>query len=155
MKKAWTQKYWTGSEHVHFDQPALEATLLDYIHEVEHVAERIVKLEKAIDEAVEQAPPEMRAVIEALQALRGVAKITAVTIVAELGSLSRFENPRQLMGYSGLVSREYSSGKRIRRGTHHQNRQCPPATGDCGSGVGVSAPAIGGRFLLRRQKNWR
>ena len=54
--------------------------------------------------------------IEALQALRGVAKITAVSIVAEVGTLSRFEKPRQLMGYSGLVSSEFSSGNRIQRG---------------------------------------
>lgn len=58
----------------------------------------------------------MRAVVEALQALRGVAQITVVTVVAELGMLSRFNTPRQLMGYSGLVSSEYSSGNRIRRG---------------------------------------
>jgi transposase len=102
---------------VHFDQPALEATLEDYLHEVEHAAQRIVKLEKAIDEAVVNAPAEIRAVIEALQALRGVAQTTAATIVSELGSLSRFESPRQLMGYSGLVAREHSSGNRIRRGS--------------------------------------
>ena len=58
----------------------------------------------------------MRAVIEALQALRGIARISAVTLVAELGQLSRFARPRQLMGYSGAVSREHSSGERIRRG---------------------------------------
>jgi transposase len=117
VKKAWTQKYLTWmKEHVHFEQSALEATLLDYIHEVDHMGERIQRLEKSIDEAIEKAPPEMRAVIEALQALRGVAKITAVSIVAELGSLSRFDKPRQLMGYSGLVSSESSSGQRIRRG---------------------------------------
>jgi transposase len=103
-------------EQVHFDQPALEATLLDYIHEVDHQADRIQRLEKSIDEAIEQAPPQMRAIIEALQALRGVAKITAVSIVAEVGSLSRFQTPRLLMGYSGLVSCEFSSGKRVRRG---------------------------------------
>ena len=76
------------------------------------MAERTERLEKAIDVAIEKAPPEMPAVIEALQALRGVAKITAVSLVAEVGSLSRFEKPRQLMGYSGLVS----SGNRIQRG---------------------------------------
>jgi transposase len=116
--KAWTKQHlqWIKT-HVHFDQPALEATLEDYLHEVEHVAERIVKLEKAIDEAVAQAPPEIRAVVEALQALRGVAQTTAATIVSELGSLSRFESPRQLMGYSGLVAREHSSGNRIQRGS--------------------------------------
>jgi transposase len=42
--------------------------------------------------------------------------MTAVTIVVETGSLSRFQNPRQLMSYSGLVSSEYSSGNRIQRG---------------------------------------
>jgi transposase len=116
--KAWTKQHleWI-STHVHFDQPALEATLEDYLNEVKHVAERIIKLEKAIDEAVQQAPPEIRAVIEALQALRGVAQTTAATIVSELGSLSRFESPRQLMGYSGLVAREHSSGNRIQRGS--------------------------------------
>jgi transposase len=117
VKKSWTQKYLTWiKEQVHFDQPALEATLSDYVHEVDHMAERIERLEKAIDVAIEKAPAEMRAVIEALQALRGVAKITAVSIVAEVGSLSRFEKPRQLMGYSGLVSSEFSSGNRIQRG---------------------------------------
>jgi len=118
VKKNWTQKYmqWIHSQ-VHFDQPALEATLLDYVHEVDHAVERIQRLEKAIDEAVQAAPPAMQAVIEALQALRGVAQITAVSIVSELGSLSRFSNPRQLMGYSGLVSSERSSGNRIQRGS--------------------------------------
>jgi len=118
VKKSWTQKYMTWiKEQVHFEQPALEATLLDYVHEVEHMAERIQRLEKAITEAIEKLPPAMRAVVEALQALRGVAQITAVTVVAELGTLSRFPSPRQLMGYSGLASSEYSSGNRIQRGS--------------------------------------
>jgi transposase len=113
----WTQKYLNWIRiHVRFDQAAQEVTLAHYLHEVEHVAERIVKLEKAIDEAVAQAAPEVRAVIEALQALRGVAQTTAATVVCELGSLARFPSPRQLMGYSGLVPREYSSGNRILRG---------------------------------------
>lgn len=102
--KAWTQKHreWIKSQ-VRFEHPALEVTLGDYLEEVDHVATRIVKLEKAIDEAVRQAPPEIRAVIEAPQALRGVAQTTAASIVGELGSLSRFPSPRELMGYSGLV----------------------------------------------------
>ena len=45
-----------------------------------------------------------------------MAQTTAATVVCELGSLARFQSPRQLMGYSGLVSREYSSGNRIQRG---------------------------------------
>src|SRR5438046_6451591 len=54
----------------------------------------------------------MRAVIEGLQALRGIAQVSAVTIVAELGQISRFARARQLMGYSGAVSSEDSSGER-------------------------------------------
>lgn len=115
--KAWTKKYLNWIRiHARFDQPALEATVSHYLQEVEHAAERILHLEKAIDEAVAQAAPEVRAVIEALQALRGVAQTTAATVVCELGSLARFESPRQLMGYSGLVSREHSSGNRVQRG---------------------------------------
>src|SRR5688500_14499204 len=115
--KAWTKQHleWIKT-HVHFDQPALEATLLDYLHEVEHVATRIVKFEKAIDEAVQTAPMEIRTVIEALQALRGVAQTTAATIVSELGARPRFQSATLLMGYSGLVAREHSSGKRDQRG---------------------------------------
>ena len=115
--KAWTQAHltWVKSA-VHFEHAAQEATLLDYLHEVEHAAERITRLEHAIDEAVTAAPEPMRAVIEALQALRGIALVTAVTIAAEVGELSRFATPRQLMGYSGAVPSEDSSGQRTRRG---------------------------------------
>lgn len=114
---AWTQAHlaWVQSA-VHFDHASQEATLLDYIHEVEHVADRITRLEGAITAAVETAPTQTRAVIEALQALRGIALISAVTIASEVGELSRLTKPRQLMGYSGAVSSEDSSGERTRRG---------------------------------------
>ena len=52
----------------------------------------------------------------ALQSLRGIAQLSAVTIMAEVGELSRFEHPRQLMAYSGAVSSEHTSGARVRRG---------------------------------------
>jgi transposase len=112
-----------------------------------------VRLEKAIDEAVRKAAPEIRAVIEALQALRGVAQMTAATIVSELGSLSRFESPRQLMGYSGLVPREHSSGNRVQRGgitktgNSHLRRVLVEA-----AWAYRHRPNVTG-FLLRRQKN--
>jgi len=60
---------------VHFEQPAQEYTLLDYLHEVEHMADRIRRLEQAIEEAVKLAPQRMQEVIQALQALRGVAQL--------------------------------------------------------------------------------
>ena len=113
----WTQRHLTWvKQAVHFEEPAQEATLLDYIHEVDHVAGRIERLERAIDDAVKTAPTHMRAVIDALQALRGIALVSAVTIVAEVGELSRFARAPQLMGYSGMGAREDSSGARTRRG---------------------------------------
>ena len=65
---------WMAVDHRWFPCRTL-ATLLDYLHEVEHVADRIERLAPAIDQAVTTAPERMRAVIEALQALRGVAQV--------------------------------------------------------------------------------
>lgn len=114
---AWTVKYLEWVRSVRFEYEALNATLLDYLGEVDRQAERVVRLERAIDAAIEQMPAEMKAVVAGLQALRGVKKLSAVSVVAELGPLSRFERPRQLMGYSGAVSRESSSGQHIWRGS--------------------------------------
>jgi transposase len=115
--QAWTQVHlaWVKSA-VHFAHAPQEATLLDYLHEVEHMAARIERLEAAITVAVQTAPVRLRAVIDALQALRGIALVSAVTIASEVGELSRFTKPRQLMGYSGAVASEDSSGERTRRG---------------------------------------
>src|SRR5258708_4631684 len=112
----WTQRHLTWIRQMPFEEPAQEATRQDYLHEVDHVASRLERLDRAIDDAVTTAPAPMRAVIDALQALRGVALVSAVTIVAEVGELSRFTRAPQLMGYSGLGAREDSSGTRTRRG---------------------------------------
>jgi transposase len=114
--RPWTQRYLAWVAQVHFDQPAQEATLADYVHEVTHAATRLTRLERAIEEAIVGLPTRIRAVVEALQALRGIATISAVTIVAEVGELSRFARAPQLMGYGGLGASEDSSGPRQRRG---------------------------------------
>jgi transposase len=117
IKSPWTNAHWEWIKtKVHFEQPAQEIALSDYVHQVEHLVARIERLDQAVLEAARSVPPPMRAVIESLQALRGVAQVTAVTIVAELGEISRFAKARQLMGYSGLVPSEDSSGERQRRG---------------------------------------
>jgi transposase len=115
--KAWSQTYMAWVRQLRYEQAAQEWTRLDLLHEVEHMAERVKRLEEAIREAVKLAPVGMQEVIRGLQALRGVAEISAVTVVAELGRVSRFENARQLMGYSGAVPSEKSSGKRQQHGS--------------------------------------
>ena len=102
---------WPGCGRLRFEQMAQEATRLDYLHEVEHMGERVLRLEQAIAEAVKLASPALQEVVRGLQALRGIAQISAVTIAAELGNISRFEGARQLMGYSGAVPSEDSSGQ--------------------------------------------
>jgi transposase len=114
--KAWTAPYMAWVRQVRFAQVAREATMLDYLHEVDHMAARVKRLEQAITEAVKLAAPAVQEVVRSLQALRGIAEISAVTIAAELGSVTRFDTARQLMGYSGAVPSENSSGKRTQRG---------------------------------------
>ena len=115
--KAWTQAYMFWVQQIRYAQMAQEATKLDCLHEVEHMGERVVRLERAIAEAIQLASPQIQEVVKGLQALRGIAQISAVTIAAELGNISRFEGARQLMGYSGAVPSENSSGKRKQQGS--------------------------------------
>jgi transposase len=114
--KRWTLKHLAWIKTLRFEHGAQEAAFLDYLHEVERAADRIDRLEQAMERAIVEVPEVMRAVIEGLQALRGVSSLTAATIVAEIGPLSRFPRPKQLMAYSGMVPSEYSTGDSVRRG---------------------------------------
>jgi transposase len=107
---SWTCKHMNWVKSQHFEELSLEMTFLDYLHEVEHQHARVERLEQSIDRAIEEAPSHIREVVTALQALRGVAKITAVGVVSEVGNFSRFAKPQQLMGYTGSVPSEHSSG---------------------------------------------
>ena len=80
---------------------------------IDDAATPLERLTRQVAEAA--AEWSMAPVIAAYQALRGVAFMTAVTFVAEIGDIRRFENPRQLMSY-GLVPSENSTGERTRRG---------------------------------------
>lgn len=113
---AWTHPWWRWVQSLKFEHEAQQVALGDCIAEVLHMGERLARLDKAIDRLVESAPAHMRAVIEALQALRGVAKLTAVTIVTEVGTFKRFRRPTEMMGYTGFVPSEYSSGGRESKG---------------------------------------
>ena len=87
----------------------------EYVQTVTDQTERLQRLEQALHEQVQTW--RFSPVVEAFQALRGVQFTVAVTTVAELGDLTRFENPRQLMNYLGLTPSEYSSGARRPQGS--------------------------------------
>jgi transposase len=114
----WGTKHMEWVRGLRFEQRPLQLALVDYLGEVEHAAARIERLEKAITEAVAAAPPAFREVVAALQTLRGVALLTATTATLEVGAFARFDSPRQLMAYAGIVPSEHSTGGpgRARRG---------------------------------------
>jgi transposase len=86
------------------------------LHELEHQIARVARLAEHINAMMDELPEQQKAVLAALQTMRGIARLTAVTILTEVGDLTRFSHPTQLMSYAGLVPREHSSGGTIRRG---------------------------------------
>ncbi len=76
------------------------------------MAARLERLEQAIAEAVRTAAAPLRTVIAALEALRGIALVSAVTVASEVGEFSRFRKATGLKGYSGIVASEHSTGGR-------------------------------------------
>src|SRR5919202_4838892 len=95
--------------------PAQQIVFQEYVQTVTEQTERLGRLELELHEQVKTW--RLAPVVEAFQALRGVQFTVAVTTMAELGDLTRFENPRQLMNYLGLTPSEYSSGARRQQGS--------------------------------------
>jgi len=108
--RAWSAAHRAWLQALTFAQPTLGVVCSEYLQELLHHEQRVERLDTAIDQAVEEAPETIRAVIAALQGLRGVRRVTAAGVVAEIGQFSRFAHPRQLMGYSGAVPSEFSTG---------------------------------------------
>jgi len=95
--------------------PAQQIVFQEYVRAVSDHTERLRRLAAELPALVQSW--RWLPVVEAIQALRGVQFIAAVTLLAELGDLTRFENPRQLMSYLGLVPSEHTSGERRRQGS--------------------------------------
>src|SRR6266571_1300556 len=94
--------------------PAQPMVFQAYVRAVSEQTERLQRLEAELPALVQSG--RWAPVVEAIQALRGVQFIAAVTLIAELGDLTRFENPRQLMSYLGLIPSEYTTGEHRRQG---------------------------------------
>jgi transposase len=114
--RAWTGRHAHWLAGVSFDLPTLQVVFDDYRANLALLADRIARLERAIEAALPTLAPTQQALVGALTTLRGVRAVTATTLVTELGTLLRFASPRQLMGYAGLVPREHSSGRGVHRG---------------------------------------
>jgi len=112
--KPWTKRYREWLHHVKIGTAAQDTVLEEYRLAISQAEDRVARLEAAMREVAAESP--RASLIAALQAMRGVQALTAITVVAELGDLTRFRSPRQLMSYAGLVPREDSSGRRQQRG---------------------------------------
>lgn len=112
--RPWSAKYRVWLKGLKFDSSALQTTFDEYRLSIEEIESRIERLESEIHAQAQES--KHAPVIKALQAFRGIKEIAAATIVAEVGSFLRFRSPRQVMGYSGVVPSEYSSGMAVRRG---------------------------------------
>lgn len=114
--RAWTGRHAQWLASVSFELPTLQVVFDDYRANLALLADRIARLERAIEAALPTLAPAQQALVGALATLRGVRTVTAATVVSELGTLRRFARARQLMGYAGLVPREHSSGRSVHRG---------------------------------------
>lgn len=113
-KSKWTSGYFRWLETVCFESPIQQVVFQEYVDMVKQLQERVTSIEEEMRDAL--IGWSLGAVVEALMALRGVNLVTAMTVVAEIGDMSRFESPRQLMAHLGLVPSEHSSGSRQKRG---------------------------------------
>lgn len=112
-KKHWTQQHFRWLEKQKFEQPVQQVVFHEYVDTVLEAQRRVASLEQQMHQAL--ADWSLRPVVEALMALRGVQLVTAMTVLAELGDITRFDSPRQLMSFLGLVPSENSSGDGPRR----------------------------------------
>jgi transposase len=112
-RQHWSRAHLRWLAQQKFDHPAQQIVFQDAVDAIDDAAARLRRL----DEQVAAIVPSwsMAPVVEAYQAMRGVSFVVAVTFVAEIGDLRRFDNPRQLMAFLGLVPSERSTGERVRR----------------------------------------
>ena len=114
-KTSWTGAHLRWLATLKMEHPVQQIAFQEYLHSITESGARIVRLEQALREALPTWT--LSALVHALQALRGVQMIAAMTLVAELQDFMRFDSPRQLMAYVGLVPGEHSSGPKRRQGS--------------------------------------
>jgi transposase len=114
-KTSWSLAYYRWLTTLNFGAGAAQTAFTEYSLAVKSADDRVERLTKALQNSIKGWRFEY--LVGALQALRGVAAITAIGLVAEIGDLARFSHPRKLMGYLGLVPSEHSSGERTSRGS--------------------------------------
>jgi transposase len=114
-KSSWSDAHLRWIARLKMEHATQQIGFQEYVHSISESTARIERLEQAMRDAL----PDWGAMplVQALQAMRGMQLIAAMTLVAELQDFVRFESPRQLMAFVGLVPGEYSSGAKRRQGS--------------------------------------
>jgi transposase len=113
-KTPWGKMHWAWLRSRRFEHPEQRIVFEEMLLAVRQAQERVERLEEAIRAAVPEWS--LEPVVTGLMALRGIDLVSATAFLAEIGDLSRFRTPRELMGYLGLVPSEHSTGDTIKRG---------------------------------------
>jgi len=114
-RSTWTAAHLRWLSRLKMQHAAQQIGFQEYLHSVTESSARIVRLEQAMRDALPDW--RLKPLVQALQAMRGVQLIAAMTLVAELQDFTRFESARKLMAYVGLVPGEHSSGPKRRQGS--------------------------------------
>ena len=114
-KTSWTAAHLRWLATLKMAHAAQQIGFQEYLHSISESSARIARLEQAMRDSLGEWS--LKPLVQALQALRGVSLIGSMTLVAELQDFLRFEHPRKLMAYVGLVPGEYSSGPKRRQGS--------------------------------------
>jgi transposase len=107
-KSSWNDAHKRYLAGLVMPQPPQQIAFQEYIHAIDDATARLARLTQAVADAV--AGWKWEPVVRALMSLRGVQVLTAMTLAAEVGDFSRFEDPRSLMNFFGLTASEHSSG---------------------------------------------
>lgn len=110
----WTKTHLNWLEDLRFSHDWQQVVLQEYIDAVKAATQRVADISGQIERALPHWS--MAPIVASLVALRGIDKLAAVILLSELGDISRFEHPKQLMAFLGLVPSEHSSGSRRRQG---------------------------------------
>jgi transposase len=121
-RSAWTAAHLRWLATLRLPHATQQIAFQEYLHAVSESGARIARLEQALRDALPDWT--LAPVVAALQALRGVQLVAAITLAAEIQDFHRFTNPRQLMAYLGLVPCEDSSGPRRRQGAITKAGNC-------------------------------
>jgi transposase len=147
--KPWSKAHRRWLADRTFAHPAQQIAFQEYVDTVDHCRDRVHRLTQQIGVFV----PKWRLapVVAAFQAMRGVSLLVATTVAAEVGDLTRFDTPRQLMAYLGLVPAEHSSGRTVRRGSITKAGNGHARRALVEGGWTYRFPARVGRRMLDRQ----